>query len=184
MLNFCLKKEEKNLLKSLIGKKLIKYRHDSLDKFGGDTVYSRVEFFLDDTIILIGYDYGPYPLFGNNNDDHPKFFIKTISEDNAVSALQNTNQIDVECEEIITSITLVEDGMIVEWDGKKDSVCVLKAIVFNFGNKKLILQGDYMIPLIDVLKGKNAQEQLLPPGDEFSNNPDIKYNAERFYVEL
>lgn len=184
MINFCLKKEEKNLLKSLIGKKLIKYRHDSLDKFDGEAVYGRVELFFDDVIVLINYDYEAYPIFGNNVDDHPRFSIKTITEDEAISALQDTNQINIRCEEIINSIVLVEDYANVEWDGKKDDVRILKAIVFKFDKKELALQGDYMIPLIDVFKGENIKEKLAIPGDEFANDPETKYSAERFFVEI
>ena len=42
MVNFCLSNEEKALLKSLIGKKLINFRHDPLDKLGKETVYGRI----------------------------------------------------------------------------------------------------------------------------------------------
>ncbi len=84
MVNFCLKEEEKNLLRSLIGKKLIKYRHDPLDKFG---------------------------------------------------------------------------------------------------NKEIALQGDYMIPLVDIFKGENAREKLAAPGNEF-NQPGTKFNVTRDFVKI
>ena len=74
MINFCLSDKEKPLLKSLMGKKLIKIRHDPLDKFGDGTVYGRVELFLEDSVVMIDYDYSPYPLFGSQDDDHPRFF--------------------------------------------------------------------------------------------------------------
>ena len=38
MVNFCLKEDEKLLLKSLIGRKLLYFKHDPLDKFGEETV--------------------------------------------------------------------------------------------------------------------------------------------------
>ncbi len=50
MINLCLSDKEKSLLKSLIGKKLSKIRHDPLDKFGDGTVYGRVELFLEDSV--------------------------------------------------------------------------------------------------------------------------------------
>ena len=45
MVNFCLKDDEKFLLKSLIGRKLLYFKHDPLDKFGEETVYEKVELF-------------------------------------------------------------------------------------------------------------------------------------------
>ena len=39
MVNFCLKDDEKTLLKTIIGKKLLYFKHDPFDKFGGETVY-------------------------------------------------------------------------------------------------------------------------------------------------
>ena len=78
MVNFCLSNEEKALLKSLIGKKLINFRHDPLDKLGKETVYGRIELFFNDSIVLLDYGYKPYPLFGNEDDDHPMFLAKII----------------------------------------------------------------------------------------------------------
>ena len=93
MVNFCLKDDEKTLLKTIIGKKLLYFKHDPLDKFGGETVYEKVELFFEDLILLIDYYYEPYPLFGNNVDDHPKFSIKVIKEEEAISAIKDTQQI-------------------------------------------------------------------------------------------
>ena len=45
MVNLCLANEERKLLKDLIGKKLIQYRHDRLNIFGGETVYGKIEMF-------------------------------------------------------------------------------------------------------------------------------------------
>ena len=45
MINFCLEEKEKNILKDLVGKELIKIRHDPFDKFGQETVYGKVELF-------------------------------------------------------------------------------------------------------------------------------------------
>ena len=70
-----------------------------MDKFGGETVYGRVELFFEDVIILIDYDYQAYPLFGNTVDDHPKFAVKIIKEEEAISALQDTCQINIKFEQ-------------------------------------------------------------------------------------
>ena len=183
MVNFCLKDDEKTLLKNLIGKKILNFRHDPLDKFEGETVYGKVELFFEDLIILINYYYEPYPLFGNNVDDHPKFSIKVIEEGEAVSALENTQQIDVKCDKTIKGITLVEDYVNVEWDGKKDDVRMMKAIIFKLDDKEVAIQGDYMMPLLDILKGENLKEMLGTQADEFEDD-ETKYETERYFVEL
>lgn len=183
MVNFCLRDEEKNLLKSLIGKKLNYFKHDPLDKFEGETVYGNIELLFNDLIVLIKYDYEPYPLFGDNTDDHPKFSVKVINEEEAVSALQNTQQINVKCDKVIKGITLVEDHVNVEWDGKKDDVRMMKAIIFKLDDNEVAIQGDYMMPLLDIFKGNNLKNILGTQADEFEDD-ETKYETERFFVEL
>lgn len=184
MINLCLSDKEKSLLKSLIGKKLSKIRHDPLDKFGDGTVYGRVELFLEDSVVMIDYDYSPYPLFGSQDDDHPRFFVKEIKESEATSALQNVEQIDVCIENRIEGVTLVEDDVEVEWDGKKDDVRFLVAILFKFPDHELGIQGDYMIPLLDILEGTDIKNRLDKPGEEFDHDPETKFKAKRNYINL
>lgn len=184
MINLCLSDKEKSLLKSLIGKKLSKMRHDPLDKFGDGTVYGRVELFLEDSVVMIDYDYSPYPLFGSQDDDHPRFFVKEIKESEATSALQNVEQIDVCIENRIEGVTLVEDDIEVEWDGKKDDARFLTAILFKFLGHELGIQGDYMIPLLDILEGTDIKNRLDKPGEEFDHDPETKFKAKRNYINL
>ena len=184
MVNICLNDEEKGLLKNLIGKKLIHYRHDPIDKFGGEKVYGRIELFFDDSVVLVDYDYAPYPLFGSPDDEHPVFSIKKIHEDEAVSALKDVAQINIRWGKPISGITLVEDYVEIEWDGKRDSVKCLKAVILKFSEEEVAIQGDYMMPLLDIIKGENVISKLLEPGDEFKDSPEVKYCAERSFVEL
>lgn len=184
MINFCLDNEQKSLLKSLIGKKLVRIKHDPLDKFGGETVYGRIELFFEDLIVLINYDYSQYCLFDAKDDDHPKFAIKIITEVEAVSALQDTEQIYANCDEPITGVTLVEDYANVEWDGKKDDVRTLTAIIFKLSSYEFAVQGDYMLPLLDIFRGEDLRDRLPKPGEEFDNDPETKFEVRRLYIDL
>ncbi len=184
MINFCLDDKEKSLLKSLIGKKLIKAKHDPFDKFGGETVYGRIELFFEGLIVLIDYDYSPYGLFGSDDDDHPRFSVRAISEDKAVSALLNIDQISVNYEETIEGVTLVEDDVNVEWDGKKDEVRTLIAIILKLSGRELGIQGDYMIPLLNLLRGVDVKGRLPKPGEEFDGDSETKFEVRRLYVDL
>ena len=182
MVNICLSTEEKNLLKDLVGKKLLKYRHDPLDKFDGETVYGRVELFFDDSIILIDYDYEPFPLFGSPDDERPKFSIRKIVEKDAVSALKDVIQIDVRYNKIISEIILVEDCADIEWDGKQDCFKLLKAIVLKSDNEQIVIQGDYMIPLLDIFKGESAINTLKDVDNEYKDDQETKFMVERSYI--
>ncbi len=184
MVDIRLNNEGKNLLKDLIGKKLIKYRHDPLDKFGGEMIYERVELFFDDSTILVEYDYTPYPIFGSKDDEHPVFSIKRISSEDAVSALKDVSQINVRYDKTITGITLIEDHVEIEWNGKKDDIKFHKALIFEFGKEEIALQGDYMMPLLKIIKGENSISKLLEPGDEFKDDPEVQYSAQRFLIKL
>lgn len=180
MINFCLDNKDIFLLKGLIEKKLIKYRHDPLDKFGQEIIYGRVELFFEDSIVMVCYEYAPFPLFGSQDDEHPKFFIKKISEEEATSALQDVVQIDIRCNQVVSDISLVEDYIDIEWDGKKDSFQVLKAIIIKLEKHEIAFQGDHMIPLLEIIKGLNVTAQLTKPGDEFKNDPEVMTDAKRF----
>lgn len=184
MINICLNAEEKDLLRNLVGKKLLKYRHDPLDKFDGETVYGRVELFFDDSIILIDYDYEPFPLFGSHDDEHPKFSIRKIVEEEATSALKDVTQVDVKCNKTISEIILIEDYVNIKWDGKQDCFRLLKAIEFKFANYEIIIQGDYMIPLLDIFKGDNVTDMLKDIDDEYKDDQETKFIAERSYIKL
>lgn len=184
MVNFCLNDKEKLILKSLIGKKLLMVKRDPLDTFGNETVYGRIDLFFTEVIVLVDYDYSPCRLFGGEDDDHPKFVVKIISQNEAISALSNVEQIFIKCNEVIEHIKLVEDYADVEWDGKSDSFRTTKAIIFGFSSGEVALQGDYMMPLLDVIKGGCVFESLDKPGEEFDNDPDTKYTAKRFCIDL
>lgn len=134
--------------------------------------------------MLIDYDYAPYPLFGSADDEHPRFATKVISEKEAVSSLQDTTQIDAKIDAIVTGITLVEEFADIEWDGKKDSVKNLIGIIFNFSQQQIAIQGDCMIPLLDIIKGEDIENCLIKPRDEFSNDPQTKFKVERNFVTL
>lgn len=41
-----------------------------------------------------------------------------------------------------------------------------------------------MMPLIDIFKGDNLKDKLVSPGDEFDNDPETKFKAKRYFVEL
>ena len=184
MVNLCLDADGVKLLKSILGKTLIKYRHDPLDKFGDETVFGRIELFLQDEIIMISYDYYPYPLFNNDDDDHPKFNATRIKENEAVSALENTKQIDIKSGKTINDIVLVEENVHVEWDGKIDDVSYTKAIILEFSDEEIAFQGDYMMPLIEIIKGERVKDKLIREADEFADDEDTKYTSQRKYIEL
>ena len=181
MVNFCISDEEKRILRELLGKKLLKVRHDPLDKFGREAVYGSVELFFEDQIILVGYDYAPFPMFGGD-DDRPKFFIKQIEESEAVSALEDTVQVNVLFGKVVSGIILVEDYAEVEWDDKKDEARILVSLIFQFGEDEIVFQGDPTIPLIEIIKGIGVSEKLLKPGFEFDDDPETRFKAQRFYI--
>ena len=184
MVNFCLDEKERSLLKSLVGKRLLKVKHDPFDKLGGATVYGRVELFFEGLIALIDYDYSPYPLFESEDDDRPKFSVKAISEEEAISTLKDVEQVYESYDGIIKGVTLVEDVVKVSWSGKKDEVRTLIAILFKLPSFELGIQGDYMIPLLDLFRGKDAEKRLSRPGEEFENDPETRFEVKRFYVDL
>lgn len=60
----------------------------------------------------------------------------------------------------------------------------LTAILFKFPGFELGIQGDYMIPLLDIMKGIDIKNRLDKPGEEFDNDPETSFKARRDYVNL
>ena len=88
----------------------------------------------------------------------------------------------VENEEQDTEVD--EDDVEVEWDGKKNDARFLAAILFKFPDHELGIQGDYMIPLLDILEGTDIKNRLDKPGEEFDHDPETKFKAKRNYINL
>lgn len=184
MVRLTLSNEEKNLLHGFIGQKLIKMRHDPLDKFGGSEVYGRVELFFENSVIAIDYDYTPYHLFGSPDDEHPEFQIHQITAEEAISALVDVKQIDVACNQTIQDIILVEDYSKVRWNGLNDEALILKAIILKLEDREIAFQGDFMIPFIEIIKKPDVKADLLPAGEEFYSDEEVTYQGSREFVSL
>ena len=60
---------------------------------------------------------------------------------------------------------------------------MMKAVVIGCGDKEGAIQGDYMMPLLNIFKGENVKDMLGTQADEFEDN-ETKYETERFFVEL
>lgn len=81
-------------------------------------------------------------------------------------------------------MTLVEDFAKVEWEGKKVEARTLTSIIFRLSVRELGVQGDYMISLLDLLRGEDIKTLLPKPGEEFGGDPETKLEAQRFLVVL
>ena len=184
MVEVVLTEQEKSLLRSLIGKRLLKLRHDPLDKFGGSEVYGRVELFFENSVIAIDYDYTPYHLFGSPDDEHPEFQIHQITVEEAISALVDVKQIDVACNQTIQDIILVEDYSKVRWNGLNDEALILKAIILKLEDREIAFQGDFMIPFIEIIKKPDVKADLLPAGEEFYSDEEVSYQGNRKFISL
>lgn len=181
MVKLILNDNEISILSSLIGKRLIKYRHDSFDKLGDQMVFGSVELFVDENIARLNYEHTPYPLFGSEEDEHPKFSVGVIDKD---SFVESKEKIYVECGERIADVVLVNESAHVKWDGKEDEVVCLKAIILKLETSELAFQGDYMMPFIEIIKNADAKACLVREADEFADDPDTSYSCERTFVHL
>ena len=54
----------------------------------------------------------------------------------------------------------------------------------KFDNEEIVIQGDYMIPLLDIFKGTDARSMLAHVYDEYKNNQETKFLVNRSYVKL
>ena len=59
----------------------------------------------------------------------------------------------------------------------------MKAIIFKLYDEEVAIQGDYMMPLLDILKGENLKDMIGTQADEFEDD-ETKYESKRFIVDL
>lgn len=140
--------------------------------------------FIEDQIISLEYYYAPYPLFGSPDDEHPRFDVRQIAEEEATSFLLHVKQIDVPVEQTIKDIVLVKDYSDVIWHDRKDTAIILKAIILKLESQDIAFQGDYMIPLIEIFRGESVIDSLLPAGEEFYSDEEVTYQGSREFVSL
>lgn len=167
--NSCLTNEEILIIKSLIGKVMIKYRHDEF-LLGKDIIVGNAEFFIGNKVYAVT-NYPHFCPFFGQADDVCDIRFKEIEAEYAKSYCLDTQQIDFPLEKKIKDIIVANDK-IDQYKGKELLFTYLftRAIIFVFDDVQIGFEKDnWMQELIIVKKGTDIVSRLQDPNAEFSD---------------
>ena len=169
-INKLFNKKEESLLKSLIGQKLIKLRHDAY--INSNVSFRKVSFFVEDKIYILSNLLEFMDFMWDNEDGYgdEDVAVFSFSECNEEATNEkygfgdNLKIIDVPVNEIIKDIIVIEDN-VKAYDSKtKEFVSeyeYVKGVIFVFeGFKYCFSRGDWFIEHIDINKGVDPESKL------------------------
>ncbi len=119
-----------------------------------NSVTGIVGLYIDDKILILKNEQETVDYYGAK-DDMAIFKIEQGSEDDVHSFFVDTDQITTPINEKITSITLVNEKQIVEFDDKKYETDLTRVIIFHCISKDICFQKDMTAFLeeIEIKKG-------------------------------
>lgn len=166
-----IRKNEIALLKSTIGQKLIKYRHDPF--FNTPTFSIQGEVFFSNVILRIKCDEYPFDFFEAGTEDISALSLSIIKEKEAVSAAIGIKQIDFPVNEEVHDIWIVEDDIQEFVKGKPGQTYQLtRGIVFVLEDCQLAFEKDVWLS-VEIIphKGKDVLSKFDPLGNDLGGWP-------------
>ena len=176
-------KQEETLLKSLIGKKLNKLRHDAY--INSNVSFRKVSFFVEGKIYLLSnmLEEMEFMWDGNEYEEEVavfKFFECNEEATNEKYGFDNLQIIDTPIDKTIKDIIIIEDN-VKAYDSKtKEFVSeydYVKGVIFVFdGFKYCFSRGEWFIEHIDINKGETPETKIG------NINNDWEWGEERYSI--
>ncbi len=176
---------DQSLLKNFIGKEFIKYKADAF--LFTNSVTGIVGLYIDDKILILKNEQETVDYYGAK-DDMAIFKIEQGNEDDVHSFFADTEQITTPINEKITSITLVNEKQIVEFDDKKYETDLTRAIIFHCISKDICFQKDMTAfsEEIEIKKGYDLVKEYPKRNDFFEEGwkKGIKYKYKQTIIKI
>jgi hypothetical protein len=166
-----LTEDEKRLLASFIGSRLVKYRHDPF--FVTPSFATQVEFFFESKIVLLKSDEQPMDFFGAEDEEVSTFSLYIIEEKEAISALVGVKQVDFPVGEVIKDIWVADEKIQEFVQGKPGEIYELtRGIVFVFDDMQIGFEKDsWLLEEIIPHKGKKVLSKFDQLGNDLGGWP-------------
>ncbi len=163
--------EEKALLKSTIGKALVKYRHDPFAVTPSFTMHGEV--FFEGLILSLWCDEHPIDFFESGKEGVSSLSVRQIEEKDAVSALEGVEQIDFPVGQKVKDVLLVEESIQEFVNGVPgETYRLTRGIVFVLEDIEIGFEKDVWLSVeIYPHKGKNVAESFDKLGGDLSGWP-------------
>lgn len=163
--------EAKTLLKSVIGGKLIKYRHDPFTITPSFTIQG--EIFFEDKIIRVRSEETIADFFEAGEEEISALFIEKIAEEDAVSACIGVKQIDFPVGEKVKDVWVVDEE-IQEFVGNKPGEIydLTRGIIFILEDMQLGVEKDIWLSVeIYPRKGDDVLKDFQRLGTDLKGWP-------------
>jgi hypothetical protein len=173
MTNHCITQEEKNLLKSLIGTKLLCFKSEKKDSW--NRIFGNISLVSENAEIEIRNELSPTEYFGGETEDVSRFVVKKISKENPFTLMIVSDIFETTVNEKITDIILVTDAITVQDSGKNTiyEISTTESIVIKTDNSTFVLSRDWHLEeIMTFVKTSDYKRDIHPIEDVVSEWSD------------
>lgn len=173
MIDHCITKEEKNLLKSLIGSKLICFKSEKKDSW--NKIFGNIALVSENIEIEIKNELSPTTYFGGENEDVSRFIIKQITNDNPFQLMIVSDIFETPVNEIIKDIIIITDNISVHDSDKNKiyEIVTTESIVVKTENSTFALSRDWHLEeIITFIKTSDYKQDIYPVSEVISEWSD------------
>ncbi|MBO4629809.1 MAG: hypothetical protein J5687_07675 [Treponema sp.] len=143
MIDHCITQEEKSLLKSLIGTKLLCFKSEKKDSW--NRIFGNISLVSENTETEIRNELVSTIYFAGETEDVSRFAVKKISKENPFKLMIVSDVFETAVNEKITDIILVTDAITVQDSGKNTiyEISTTESIVIKTDNSTFVLSRDW-----------------------------------------
>lgn len=173
MIDHCITKEEKNLLKSLIGSKLICFKSEKKDSW--NKIFGNIALVSENIEIEIKNELSPTTYFGGENEDVSRFIVKQITNDNPFQLMIVSDIFETPVNEIIKDIIIITDNISVHDSDKNKiyEIVTTESIVVKTENSTFALSRDWHLEeIITFIKTSDYKQDIYPVSEVISEWSD------------
>ena len=173
MIDHCITQEEKSLLKSLIGTKLLCFKSEKKDSW--NRIFGNISLVSENAETEIRNELVSTMYFAGETEDVSRFAVKKISKENPFKLMIVSDVFETAVNEKITDIILVTDAITVQDSGKHTiyEISTTESIVIKTDNSTFVLSRDWHLEeIMTFVKTSDYKRDIYPIEDVVSEWSD------------
>ena len=173
MIDHRITQEEKSLLKSLIGTKLLCFKSEKKDSW--NRIFGNISLVSENAETEIRNELVSTMYFAGETEDVSRFAVKKISKENPFKLMIVSDVFETAVNEKITDIILVTDAITVQDSGKNTiyEISTTESIVIKTDNSTFVLSRDWHLEeIMTFVKTSDYKRDIYPIADVVSEWSD------------
>ena len=173
MIDHRITQEEKSLLKSLIGTKLLCFKSEKKDSW--NRIFGNISLVSENAETEIRNELVSTMYFAGETEDVSRFAVKKISKENPFKLMIVSDVFETAVNEKITDIILVTDAITVQDSGKNTiyEISTTESIVIKTDNSTFVLSRDWHLEeIMTFVKTSDYKRDIYPIEDVVSEWSD------------